>query len=574
MGTIPADANTDTALMDMRFLPTTDMFLTAYGGGKKDTWTGHTAIIKNPLPDPFGTTNGNTPVIYVMGGGANTFSAYADGNGDTNTPAGAYSSVYKSNVDSNGALLNWSSDATHGVMPMASILHTSVVTVNHQAYVIGGANSGNANIFAGAASRSDTVYYGIAPTDWYNGHADVFYENIGAGSTSGNFEVTSFIPLKDPNWSTDNPAAGWTGGDCYQPLIRAASVTVNGVIYVLGGISRVNQLPVVSHPAIGMSDADVQDKVWYAIPNPGGSINALGGPNGWTTTTPLPQHLYDVAACAFDNRIYVFGGRDAHAPVNPSPGSVSVHTPLGNPLNTVYFSNLNSDGSLGAWAATTPMLLNLAEHQVVFTSGRIYVLGGSSDAAGGTLRNTILYCMPNATTGQIPFTHNLGDWQFLNAALEHPVAGHQAATNNDHIYVLGGRYNGVQHSSNAYYSVYNTMTPTMIPTETVTSTIIPTLTATPNFWGTQFFRGSPFLAYPNPAKDEVRFVLPGNAAGEVKVWVYNLSGERVAIINGSLAVNRDPVVVWNCHSLAPGIYLVSLQLNGREIGKNKLAIIR
>ncbi|NTV53485.1 MAG: hypothetical protein HGA76_10815, partial [Candidatus Firestonebacteria bacterium] len=69
-----------------------------------------------------------------------------------------------------------------------------------------------------------------------------------------------------------------------------------------------------------------------------------------------------------------------------------------------------------------------------------------------TLQNAVFYCMPNATNGQIPLTNNFGEWQFSKTALEHPVAGHQAVTNNGYIYVLGGRYNGVQHSSNAYYS--------------------------------------------------------------------------------------------------------------------------
>jgi hypothetical protein len=97
------------------------------------------------------------------------------------------------------------------------------------------------------------------------------------------------------------------------------------------------------------------------------------------------------------------------------------------------------------------MLLNLAEHQAVFTSGRVYILGGSSDAAGGTLQNAVFTCMPSAATGQIPNTGIFGTWSFTPTTLEHPVAGHQAVTNNGYIYILGGRYNGAPHSSSSYY---------------------------------------------------------------------------------------------------------------------------
>jgi hypothetical protein len=195
----------------------------------------------------------------------------------------------------------------------------------------------------------------------------------------------------------------------------------------------------------------VQDKVWFAIPNAAGDINTLGGPGGWKLTTTLPQPMYDCAVCAVNNFVYVFGGRDAQPGVSPSVGSVLVHPPRGNPLNSVYFAPINLDGSLGPWTATTPMLLNLAEHQVIYASGRIYVLGGSSDAAGGSLQNAVFYSMPSASTGQIPNTGFFGTWQMTSTGLEHPVAGHQVVTNNGYIYVLGGRYNGVLHSSSAYY---------------------------------------------------------------------------------------------------------------------------
>jgi N-acetylneuraminic acid mutarotase len=443
----------------LSWLPTTPMFLSNYGGGERPNWTGHSSVLKVPLMDQSysSSTSGNKPVVYVIGGGPNTFSAYASGTGDTTNPAAAYSTVYRSNVDSNGSLQNWASDTTNGVIPMASVLQTSTMAVNNQVYVIGGVNSANAYIFAGAASRSDTAFYGTTPTGWYQAHADAFYENIGAGSTTGNFEATSYIPIRDPNWIPANNNPVGSPIVCYQPLIRSASVSYNDYIYVLGGISRVNRLPVVSFPATGTSDPDVQNRVWYCIPNANGTINPEGGPGGWKTTTPLPVRMYDMTACVANKRIYVFGGRDSGMVSGATiGGGVNVYYPTGTPpipstppLSSVYYAAINTDGTLGTWTATTPMLLNLAEHAAVFTSGRVYIIGGSSDATGGTLRNRVFYCMPNASTGQIPNAGFYGTWEFTTTSLEHPVAGHTAVTSNGYIYVLGGRY-GEPHSSNTY----------------------------------------------------------------------------------------------------------------------------
>ncbi len=419
------------------WVPTTPLFLSPYGGGERDTWTGHTVNLKWPI-ETGQSGEQTTPLVVVIGGGPNTFIAYADGNGAPGTPPAAYATVYQANIATDGTIQTWSADPTHGEIPVASILHTSAIAVSNQIYVMGGVNSTNAAIFAGAPSRSSTAFYSgttatSKPDWWHIGLADVFYEDIGTGTTSqlGSFEITSWIPIRDPAWLGD------TLGAVYQPLIRSASAANNDVIYVLGGISRLNLGPKDNPTG---SQVQFENRVWYCRPNPGGSINSEGQAGGWNVTTPLPTSfsnpagtLYDHVALVANNSLYIFGGRDQG----------------GIPQNTVFFSRFNPDGTLGPWNATTSMPLPLANHQVLYMAGRFYLIGGSQDPAGGTHTNAVFSCIPDPVTGQIPPLGFYGTWEASTTLLQYPVAGHKAVGANGFMYILGGHYN-LPHTSNTF----------------------------------------------------------------------------------------------------------------------------
>lgn len=425
-----------------RFLPTTPLFLTSSGGSRYSTWTGHTALVKAPLVTNQSDSGSETtqPSLYVLGGGDNDFRVFPDGNwtAGANTPV-AKGWISQATLDNSGAVQTWSADPAKSQLPMASILHCSTVAMDNQMYVIGGANTGNAAIFAGAASRSEVAFAETdtytamtqpKPETWYFiGKAHVFYETASSGSGSsslGSFESTTPIPIQDPSATTYCAI--------YQPLIRAAAASYNDCIYVMGGISRRNTGVSLPLNPTG-STAVYEQRVWFCRVNPGGTIDKEGG---WRTTTPLPLALYDLAAVVANDRLYIFGGRDS----------------AGNQQSTVYFAEFNSDGTLGSWTPTTNMILNtlsydVAETAVVFTAGRFYVLGGSR-SPGDTLQQTVLYCTPDPITGQIPAS---GDnaWSDSPTWLESPVAGHAAVAVNGRIYVLGGRYSSpAAHSSSAY----------------------------------------------------------------------------------------------------------------------------
>ncbi len=450
-----------------KWVPTTPLFKSPYGDGSLKTWTGHTAILRVPLKDSASLSSG-APMVYVIGGGGNTYNAYADGQTFDGIRPDAYTTIYNSEIDSNGQLKTWMAPDTSGVIPIASIMHMSTLS-NGGMFVIGGANSVNATIWADAPACSISAAGYMPPSgtkEMAYGEPFVFYEQVqqGGGSNggAGTFEKTAPIPIFDPAYEYDtyqtvrgvyqgpsDPQPGAnvaTSEPIYQPLIRAAVTSYNGIIYVIGGISRENDAWAGNDPL--SSRRYFEKRIWYCRPNPAGSINEYGGPGGWKTipdndlsSTVLAPDLktrYDAQACVAYGRVYLFGGRDDSGKV----------------CSEVFYARIKDDGTLDKWVEDTPMPITLAEHQVVFTSGRFYVIGGVTDAAGN-LTDNVFYCTPAAQvapyTPSIPTGANPGAWELSLTSLEYPVAGHQCVSNNGFIYVLGGRYNLTDpHTSSAY----------------------------------------------------------------------------------------------------------------------------
>jgi hypothetical protein len=305
-----------------------------------------------------------------------------------------------------------------------------------------------------------------------------------------------------------------------------------------------------------------ENRVWYCRPNAGGAINGEFQIGGWKTTTPLPIPLYDIATCVANNRLYIFGGRDSG----------------GNPQDAIYFATFNPiDGSLGAWNETSsPMPATLAEHAVVFASGSLYLLGGSHDAAGGSLQNAVYYCMPDAATGDIPLPGGIGAWTLSPTLLLSPVAGHSVVVSSSGIiYVLGGRHTGTA-VSNVYHSVFTTPTPTITPTPSTTpiysrtATLTATTTATPN----PAVPNGKILAYPNPAHDQVWFAWSDDQVEHATINIFNISGERIASLQFQ---QPGKIVSWKTLGMAPGLYFyeVTLTVQGQQSKRRgKLALIR
>jgi len=79
-------------------------------------------------------------------------------------------------------------------------------------------------------------------------------------------------------------------------------------------------------------------------------------------------------------------------------------------------------------------------------------------------------------------------------------------------------------------------------------------------------------AYPNPARDVVRFMMEMESAREVVIMIYNLQGERVGTVKGVLPQGLGRLD-WNCGGIATGVYFARIKSGDYE-KKVKVAIAR
>jgi len=203
----------------------------------------------------------------------------------------------------------------------------------------------------------------------------------------------------------------WTSvGTLLSPRFQTMSFSYNGRIYQIGG----NIVQWTSS-----SDAN------FANLNSDGTIGA------WTSTTSLPDVRENSGVAVYNGRVYIIAGTGPRPPPTER--------------NTVYYTAINQDGTLGQWAQTTAFPQPLCEFSLVQWKDRIYVIGGWN---GGSSQATIYSAkvMPDGTLSQ---------WASL-ATLPRPLWRNSAVVYNDYIYVIGGRMDGGSPTASALDPVYYT----------------------------------------------------------------------------------------------------------------------
>jgi hypothetical protein len=125
----------------------------------------------------------------------------------------------------------------------------------------------------------------------------------------------------------------------------------------------------------------------------------------------------------------------------------------GAPVATVSYAPVNTDGTLGAWSATTALPVALEfpaavaatqRNSAVITAGFLYALGGATSAAG-TPVSTVYIAPINASNG------SLGPWTTATA-LPAPLRSVGAMVQYGSLYVIGGATTGNAAVATAYRS--------------------------------------------------------------------------------------------------------------------------
>ncbi len=172
-----------------------------------------------------------------------------------------------------------------------------------------------------------------------------------------------------------NPGAGTCNGWCTNSVynlpgnrVGMSMVAYNGYLYALGGSTDGTAANATNTVWVAKLGANGEPQLWH----PTG-----GTPAYWfVSTTTLPVANSYTAVAAYENRIYLVGGRNT----------------AGTSINSVYYADLLPNGDLGAWSTTGMQDLTTPTarfgHSIHIYNDVMYLLGGNNN---GTLRNTVYY---------------------------------------------------------------------------------------------------------------------------------------------------------------------------------------
>lgn len=288
-------------------------------------------------------------------------------------------------------------------------------------------------------TNGTTYYYRVCATD-------------NAGNTSSG-AIASAIPQSSTT-TTSNPSLGtWKITSSLNGARRfLAGIVYNGYVYAIGGINGAStQLSSVEYAPI---NADGSLVVWQYT----SSMNTARG--------CIPGTF------VYNNYIYVLGGGDcggndhntieytpinsngtigtwqytANLPFTGTPSAVAYNGYVyivggyynNNHQNRVFFAPINSNGTIGTWTETSSMNLQRTPSSFVY-NGYIYASGGAY--SGGTNTNAVEYARIN-TDG------SLGAWQYTSS-MNVATRGHITFVCNGYAYRLSG------HDSNSPSGVYS-----------------------------------------------------------------------------------------------------------------------
>ncbi len=275
----------------------------------------------------------------------------------------------------------------------------SIDSTNGGAATLLGLNSGEIGSWS-TGTNTLTSARAFAATATANGYVYV----IGGNDTGGTAQTTIYYS----RLNTDGSVGAWSTAAYSLPSARvgATAIAYNGYLYVLGGENSAGAEQTTSYFA---------------------RINADGTIGSWYTTTVLPAARRGGSVVTANGYMYYIGGQDS----------------ANTAVDTVYYSQINSDGTLGAWTTNATALTGKRYMpQTVIANGYLYVTGGTDET--GARRSTVYY-------GSLSSTGAIASWSTAANAMPGVRAEGSAVTANGYIYTYGGR-NGSVYLTSVYYS--------------------------------------------------------------------------------------------------------------------------
>ena len=358
---------------------------------------------------------------------------------------GSYiSAVIYAPINADGSLGTW---VLGTALPGTLALSQAIVTKN-RVYLIGGATGNGASAVSvtytapiNADGSLGTWTAGTSlPGPVHTGQAIVTKNRVYLLAGYNNSTYTTTVYTAPIN--TDGVLGAWTTG---TPIASAAgypiSVVTKNRVYLIGGWN-----------------GSVNSSVIQSAP-----INADGTLGSWAVESiSFPIVISATQAFVSKNKVYIIGGN-------------STATSITN----VYTAEIKADGTLGTWAAGTPLTVALNQSQIIATKNRIYCLGGMTSAGSATaaiysapingglndysdyyLSDTTNYLMPGSghpweQQYQINTTQStdISGWT-TSTALPSNTYGPSVFVTKNRVYVCGGS-NGSTSTTNVYVAAIN-----------------------------------------------------------------------------------------------------------------------
>lgn len=406
--------------------------------------------------------------MYVMGGCSSAYSSCT-------TAGNNLATTYRAPISDNGTIGTWT-NTNMQALPAARY-GIAAVAYNGYMYVMGGLNGSTFSntIYYHAISATDGSMSGAWSTSSRTLPASMAYMQaiayggnlyVAGGCSAGALTCTT-------SRNTIHYAPFGTSGELSSTLTASGTFTtargdfgftaVNGILYLTGGRTNTTYYndtqfaPIntdgtsgtwsivsgatlaTTRYGIGMTSSDgnvyvtggyngstYYNNVQIAAVNNGGG----GAVGSWATdsTDTFTTARTQGQTVTYNGYIYVLGGYNSG----------------GANLNTVQYAPLNTDGTVGAWTATSNFTNARRTFSAAAMNGYLYILGGQ----GGTYYKDIQYAKINADG-------SIGSWASAGSNVSNGGQGACLVAHNGYVYSLGGWDGSTDHNS-VRYAAQNT----------------------------------------------------------------------------------------------------------------------